>query len=355
MSAETLGVAVIGAGGIANFHLTSYAANPEVRIVGIHDLNVDRARSMAQRYGAGRVYDALDDLLDDPTVDAVSICTWNDSHSRLAVAALNSGKHVLVEKPLSRTVEEAKEVQCAVERSGRHLQVGFVRRFGQNAVTLKRFVDRGTLGDVYFSKATNIRRIGNPGGWFADSARSGGGALVDIGVHVVDLCWYLMGTPKPVTISANSYSRLGNRANITNLERYWAADSNPEDNTVEDMVNALVRFDDGSSLLLDTSYSLHAVDDDLHVSVFGERGGAELEPSLRIVTEENDTILRIEPQVDHPSFEMAEGFANELIYFVDLCQGRVPDLATAAQGVEVMRMITAMYESARLGREIDLR
>lgn len=355
MNGPALGVAVIGAGSIADFHLTSYAANPEVRLVGIHDLNLDRARSVAAAYGAERIYETLDELLTDPAVEAVSICTWNDSHSRLAVAALDAGKHVLVEKPLSRTLAEAEDVQRAVERNDRHLQVGFVRRFGQNARTLKRFVDGGTLGDVYFAKATNVRRIGNPGGWFADSARSGGGPLVDIGVHVVDLCWYFMGTPKPVTVSANAYSKLGNRANVTNLKRYRVADSNPDDNTVEDMVNALVRFDNGSSLLLDTSYSLHAVDDDLHVSVFGDRGGAELEPSLRIVTEENDTILRMEPQLDHPSFGMEEGFATELAYFVDLCRDRVPDVATAAQGVEVMRMITAMYESARLGREIDLR
>lgn len=355
MSGEALRVAVIGAGSIANFHLTSYAANPDVRIVGIHDLNVERAREVAATYGAERVFETLDELLGDPTVEAVSICTWNDSHSRLAVAALDAGKHVLVEKPLSRTLAEAEDVERAAARSGRHLQVGFVRRFGQNALTLKRFVDGGTFGEVYFAKATNIRRIGNPGGWFADSARSGGGPLVDIGVHVIDLCWWLMGAPKPVTVSANSYTRLGNRANITNLARYRVADNNPDDNTVEDMVNALVRFENGASLLLDTSYSLHAVDDDLHVSVFGDRGGAELEPSLRIVTEENDTILRIEPQLDHPSFGMAEGFATELAYFVDLCRGRVPDIATAAQGVEVMRMITAMYESARRGHEIDLR
>ncbi|GAA2009994.1 Gfo/Idh/MocA family oxidoreductase [Nakamurella flavida] len=355
MSAEPVRVAVIGAGTIAGLHLTAYAANPGVHIVGIHDINVARARAVAQEYGADRVYESLDDLLTDTTVEAVSICTWNDSHSKLAVAVLDAGKHVLVEKPLSRTVAEAEDVQRAVERSGKHLQVGFVRRFGQNALTLKRFVDGGTLGDVYFAKATNIRRIGNPGGWFADSARSGGGPLVDIGVHVVDLCWYMMGTPRPVTVSANSYTRLGNRANVTNLKRYRAADDDPDVNTVEDMVNALVRFEDGSSLLLDTSYSLHAVDDDLHISVFGERGGAELEPSLRLVTEENDTILRIEPQIDHPTFGMTEGFTNELAHFVELCRDRVPDVATAAQGVEVMRMITAMYESARLGREIDLR
>jgi predicted dehydrogenase len=350
-----LRVGLIGAGTIANYHLRSYAANPLVELVGIYDRNMIRAEGVANAYGAERAFASLSEMLADPGIDAVSICTWNDSHSELAVAALDAGKHVLVEKPLSRTVTEALEVERAVERSGKHLQVGFVRRFGTNALTLKKFIDAGTIGDVYYAKATNIRRIGNPGGWFADLERSGGGPLVDIGVHVIDLCWYMMGSPKVTTVSANSYSKLGNRSNVTNLSRYLATDYDPELNTVEDLVNALIRFEDGSSLMLDTSYSLHASDDILNVSLFGEHGGAELEPALKLVTEQHDTILNITPQLDFASFDMDEGFHNELAYFVDLCLGTVDDLATAAQGVEVMRMVEAIYLSAREGREIDLR
>ncbi|KQR20371.1 oxidoreductase [Agreia sp. Leaf335] len=350
-----LRVGLIGAGTIANYHLRSYAANPKVDLVGIYDRNMIRAEGVAHAYGAERAYASLSDLLADPGIDAVSICTWNDSHSELAVAALDAGKHVLVEKPLSRTVEEALAVEQAVLRSGKHLQVGFVRRFGTNALTLKKFIDAGTIGDVYYAKATNIRRIGNPGGWFADVERSGGGPLVDIGVHVIDLCWYMMGAPKVTTVTANAYSKLGNRANVTNLTRYMATDYDPSLNTVEDLVNALIRFEDGSSLFLDTSYSLHATDDILNVSLFGEHGGAELEPALQLVTEQHDTILNITPQLDFPTFDMDEGFHNELAYFVDLCLGEVPDLATAEQGVEIMRMVEAIYRSAREGREIDVR
>lgn len=349
-----LGVGVIGAGSIATMHLQSYAANPHVRLVGVHDAVPERAREKAATFGVERVHDDLADLFGDPDVDAVSICTWNDSHARLAVAALEAGKDVLLEKPLSMTVAQAEDVAAAVERTGRRLQVGFVRRFGQNAQVLKRFVDAGELGPVYHARATNVRRIGNPGGWFADTARSGGGPLIDIGVHVLDLCWYLMGTPRAVTVSGTVAVRLGNRANIVNLSRYTAADYDPERSDVEDLAAALIRFDNGASLILETSYSLHAAQDRLEVAVFGERGGAELEPSLRIVTERHDTVLNTTPQIDDPTFDFARGFQAEVDHFVALCRGLAEDVAPVQHGVEMMRILEAVYRSAATGREVEL-
>jgi len=349
-----LRVGVIGAGSIANMHLKSYVANPDVTIVAIYDINYDRAVEMAEKYGATRAYDSLAGILDDPEVDAVSICSWNNSHAELAIAALEAGKDVLVEKPLSRTVAEAEAVEAAVQRTGRKLQIGFVRRFSSNARTLKAFIDAGELGELYYGKGVNIRRIGNPGGWFADSARSGGGPLIDIGVHVLDLCWYLMGCPKPKTVSGTTYSRLGNRSNVTSLLRYKVADYDPTMSDVEDMATAFIRFENGASLILETSYSLHAAQDELSVSVYGDQGGAELEPKLRMVTERHDTVLNIEPQADLLSFDFDEGFQNEIDYFVAVCLGEAPEIAPVGQGVAMMRMLTGIYESARLGREIAL-
>ncbi|MFE0591910.1 Gfo/Idh/MocA family protein [Micromonospora echinospora] len=345
---------MIGVGSIADMHLGAYAANPRVRLVGVYDLNAERGAQKAATFGASRVHPTLDSLLADPEIDAVSICTWNDSHAEIATAALDAGKHVLVEKPLSRTVAEAEALVAAVERNDRHLEVGFVRRFGANARVLKSFVDDGMLGHVYHARATNIRRLGNPGGWFADSERSGGGPLIDIGVHVLDLCWYFMGTPKAVTVSAVTHSPLGNRANVTSLSRYKVADYDPSRSDVEDFAAALVRFDNGASLTLETSYSLHALEDRLEVAVFGDRGGAELEPKLRIATERADTVLNVDPQIDHLSFDFAEGFATEIAHFVALCLGEAEEVAPVWHGAEVMRMLAGVYESARTGREIRL-
>ncbi|WDZ84504.1 Gfo/Idh/MocA family protein [Micromonospora cathayae] len=349
-----LGVGVIGVGSIADMHLGAYAANPRVQLVGVYDLNQERSAQKAETFGVERVHPTLDGLLADPQIDAVSICTWNDSHAEIATAALDAGKHVLVEKPLSRTVDEAEALEAAVARNDRYLQVGFVRRFGANARVLKSFVDDGMLGHVYHARATNIRRLGNPGGWFADSRRSGGGPLIDIGVHVLDLCWYFMGTPKAVTVSAVTHSPLGNRANVTSLSRYKVADYDPSRSDVEDFAAALIRFDNGASLSLETSYSLHALQDRLEVAVFGERGGAELEPELRIATELADTVLNLAPQIDHLSFDFAEGFAAEVAHFVALCLGEAEEVAPVSHGAEVMRMLGGVYESARTGREIRL-
>lgn len=349
---SALKVGIIGAGSISAMHLTSYAAHPDVDIVAIHDANVARAKQAAGAYGATRVHAALADLLADDEIDAVSICTWNDSHAELAIAALEAGKHVLVEKPLSKTVAEAEAIADAVARTGKHLQVGFVRRFGSNATVLKSFIDAGELGEIYYAKAVNIRRLGNPGGWFADSSRSGGGPLIDIGVHVLDLCWYMMGSPRAKSVSASTYRHLGNRANVTSLSRYKAADYDPSRSDVEDLAVAFIRFDNGATLTLETSYSLHAAQDHLGISLYGVHGGAELEPELRIVTERHDTVLNISPQVDHLTFDFDEGFSNEIGHFVALCLGREEPIAPVEHGVEMMRILAAVYESAASGREV---
>ncbi len=351
---STLKVGVIGTGGIAGLHLQAYADNPRVEIVAVADMNAERAKTVADQWGATSAYSDPADLLADPDLQAVSICTWNDSHASFAIAAIEAGKHVLVEKPMSRTYAEAVEVERVVDAHDRVLQVGFVRRHSANCRVLKSFIDAGELGDIYYAKASVIRRMGNPGGWFADKAISGGGPLIDIGVHVIDLAWYLMGSPRVVTVSANSYAKLGNRSHITTMPRYKVADYDPTKNDVEDMVNAVVRFDNGASLLVDASYSLHAVQDSLSVSVFGDQGGAELEPSLRIATERHQTVLNVTPQLSSSTFDLTEGFASEIENFVASCLGEAQSVAPAWHGAEIMKMLDAVYESARLGREVTL-
>lgn len=265
-------IAVIGAGSISDMHLRSYQNNKEAELVAICDLNEERARAKADKYGIGRIYTDYKELLASADIDAVSICTWNNSHAPISIAALEAGKHVLTEKPLCKTVAEALEVEEAVRRSGKTLQVGFVRRYASNTGIVKSFLDNGELGDIYYAKASCIRRLGNPGGWFSDIERSGGGPLIDVGVHVIDLCWYLMGRPKVKSISGNTYNRLGNRANVRNLAYYKAADYDASHNTVEDMANAMIRFENGASLLVDVSFTLHAKEDELTVKLYGDKG-----------------------------------------------------------------------------------
>ena len=347
-------VGVIGAGSIAQSHLTAYSKNPDVELVAVADMNLERAQSAADEFGARRAYADPQDLLADPEIDGVSICTWNNSHASWAIAAIEAGKHVLVEKPIARTLAEAEQLQQVVEASDRVVQVGFVRRHSPNCQVLKSFIDAEELGEIYYAKASCMRRVGNPGGWFADKEISGGGPLLDIGIHVLDLCWYLMGSPKVVSVSGNTYDRLGSRGNVTTMPRYKAADYDPSKNTVEDLANAVIRFENGASLLLDCSYSLHATQDSIAVSVHGDKGGAELEPALHIATEMHDTVVNIEPQIASRTFEFGVGFANEIQNFVEASLGRAESVAPAWHGVEIVRILEAIYASAESGREVSL-
>jgi predicted dehydrogenase len=351
---EQLKVCVIGTGSISDFHFQAYAKNPNVVLHGVFDYTRERAEEKARQYGAEHVYSSLEEVFQDPELDAVSICTWNNSHAGLSIAALQGGKHVLVEKPLCLNMDEAYRMEEAVRQSDRILQVGFVRRFATNTKVLKAFIDDGKLGEIYYAKASCLRRLGNPGGWFADKERSGGGPLIDLGVHIIDICWYLMGKPRVKSITANTYQLLGNRANVKNLSFYKAADYDQEKNTVEDLANALIQFENGASLLVDVSFTLHAKQDEIQVKLYGTKGGAELEPSLMMVTEEHDTILNVHPQIDHLTFDFHNSFQHEIDSFVNCCLTGSEPIAPVADGVEMMKILTGIYEAAEKKCEVRI-
>ncbi|MBD8498850.1 Gfo/Idh/MocA family protein [Paenibacillus arenosi] len=347
-----LRVGVIGAGSISEFHFKGYAQHPDVEIVAVCDLNEERARAKATEFGASKVYTNVAEFLRDEDIDAVSVCTWNNTHAENSIAALKAGKHVLVEKPLCRTVEEALAIQEAVQESGKILQIGYVRRFGTNTKVLKKFIDAGELGEIYYAKASCLRRLGNPGGWFSDIQRSGGGPLIDLGVHVIDLCWYLMGKPKVKSVTGNTYNKLGNRGHIENFSFYQAADYDASHNTIEDMANALIRFENGASLAVDVSFTLHAKQEELAVKLYGDKGGAEVEPELAIVSEKHNTMLNITPQIDDLSFDFEKGFASEVAHFVETCLGREETICPVEDGVEMLKILSGIYESSRTGKEV---
>ncbi|WP_042474492.1 Gfo/Idh/MocA family protein [Bacillus ndiopicus] len=347
-----LNVCVIGTGSISDFHLGSYQKNKDAQIYGVFDVSEERAKAKAEQFGAKVVFSNLEDVFNDPELQAVSICTWNNTHAEFAIRALESGLHVLVEKPLAMTYEESLKIQEAAKKANKVFQVGFVRRFATNTNVLKRFVDAGKLGDIYYAKATCTRRVGNPGGWFADVEKSGGGPLIDLGVHIIDVCWYLMGKPRVKKVTGHTYKQLGNRSNIENLSFYKAADYDASKNTVEDLANALITFENGASLMVDVSFTLHTAKDEISVKLFGTKGGAELEPELKIVTEEFNTVLNVHPQINDLTFNFVESFQQEINGFVNACLENKESIAPVEDGVEIMKILEGIYLSAKEGREI---
>ncbi|KAB8134164.1 Gfo/Idh/MocA family oxidoreductase [Gracilibacillus oryzae] len=346
-------VGVIGLGSISKQHIQGYLHNQDAEIIAVADINEERAKQKAEELNITDYYTDYRELLQNNEIDAVSICTWNNSHAEIAIAALHAGKNVLTEKPLCKTVEEALAVEEAVKKfPDQFLQVGYVRRFGTNTQVLKRFIDNGELGEIYYAKASCLRVLGNPGGWFADTDRSGGGPLIDLGVHVIDLCWYLMGKPKVKSVSGNAYQKLGNRSNVEFKSFYKAADYNAEQNTVEDSANALIRFENGASLMVDVSFALHTKKNEISVSLYGDKGGADIEPSLEIFTEKNNIMLNSTPQIDHLSFNFQKGFQNEIDHFIRCNKGEEKTIAPVEDGVEMMKILTGVYQSSQEQKEI---
>ncbi len=350
-----LKMAIIGAGGISNEHIQGYLKNPDTELYALCDINPVQLASMAEKYNipAERTFTDKDEMLKAlPEIDAVSVCTWNSAHAECTIAALNAGKNVLCEKPMAMNTAEAEAMLEAARKSGKLLMIGFVRRHGNDARVMLDYVNSGFFGDIYYSKAKYLRRNGSPGGWFGDKSRSGGGPLIDLGVHVIDLARYIMGNPKPVSIYGATFNKLANFPHIKGPKGYTSTGAGSNDIfDVEDLATALIRFDNGAVLSVETSYSLNTEKGCGDLEFFGSKAGALLDPKVHLYSEINDYLVNIDFNND-TSLSFDGLFANEMNHFVDCLLGRAECIAPAEDGVVLMQILDAIYESARTGHEV---
>ena len=354
---DTINVAVVGCGGISANHLAGYAKNPHARLVALCDLNPEAFDRRGDAFGVPaerRFTDVREMLRAVPEIDAVSVCTWNAAHADCAIAALEAGKHVLCEKPMSVSVADAERMKAAADRHGKLLMLGFVRRFGNDCDVLKDFIDQGYFGDIYYAKATYLRRKGCPGGWFGDKSRSGGGPLIDLGVHVIDLCRYLMGNSRPVSVYGATFNKLGDRANIKSKVAY-VSQTRTEKAVfdVEDLATAMIRFDNGAVLHIEASFSLNIEKDEGVIQLFGTKAGAKLDPELTLYSEMNGYMTNVTlSQSTALSFDGL--FEKEIDHFVDCVRTGAPCRNPAEDGVTLMKILCGIYESAASGHEVVL-
>ena len=352
---KKLNIAIVGTGNIFENHIEAYKKNPNVEVYAICDINKETVEAKAKKHGIARAYTSVDEmLLALPEIDAVSVCTWNCAHAEVSIKALNAGKHVLCEKPMAMNATEARAMIDASKKNGKKLMVGFVRRFGNDAAITRDFIEAGNLGDVYYAKATYLRRNGCPGGWFADKSLSGGGPLIDLGVHVIDLVRYLMGGPKPVAVFGATFSGFGDRDALKDKPGYRAKSGLTGVHNVEDLATALIRFDNGAVLSVEASFNLHIKKDVGNIQLFGTKGGAELSPEFELFTEVNGYLADVS-LVRPTALSFSGLFENEINYFVDsvLCDR---DLSSIAEdGCTLMQILDAIYESASTGREVIIK
>ncbi len=353
---ETIKIGIIGNGGISRFHANGYRQLPNVEIYALCDINRQRAEAMAREYNVPmeRVFTDVNDLVALKEIDAVSVCTWNNAHAPCTIAALRAGKHVLCEKPMATNAIEAAQMEEEARKAGKLLMIGFVRRFGNDCDVVQDFVKMGYFGDLYYAKATYLRRHGCPGGWFCDKSRSGGGPLIDLGVHVIDLVRYLFGNPRPVSVYGATFDRLANRPGVRTAGGYVSADASGEEPyTVEDFASGMIRFDNGAVLSVETSFSLNLKNDRGDIELFGTQGGAKLSPELELYSQTGGYMTNT--TLNYPTGLDFNGlFEREVAHFVECIRTGGECRNPACDGVELMRILDGLYESARTGHEVVL-
>lgn len=348
-------ILMIGAGNIANTHLESYKKNDEVEIAAICDINESRLKETADLFGIEKRYTSVEEMLKNENADAADVCVWNCSHADCTIAALNAGLHVLCEKPMAYNTEQAIKMNEAAKKNGKLLMIGFVRRFLNITKVVKEFVDAGDLGEIYYTKATCTRRHGNPGGWFSNKALSGGGPVIDLGVHIIDQSRWLMGNPKPVSVYAATFDKLGRRDNLKTDVGWSPKDAKPTDICdVEDLASALIRYDNGAVTSLEVSFAKNG-DGEYKNEFFGTKGGACFtDEDLKLYGEMNDYMVDITPTISNLKND-EYFFDGEMNHFVDCIKGRATCKAPAEDGIEIMKILDAIYESARTGHEVILK
>ena len=350
-----LKIAVIGVGSISEVHINGYIKNPNVELYAFCDINEETLKNKGEKYGITRLYtDEAEMLKALPELDAVSVCTWNSAHAPCTIMALNAGKHVLCEKPMALNADDAQKMIDASKKAGKKLMVGFVRRFGNDTAVARDFIDAGNVGDIYYAKATYLRRNGCPGGWFGDKSRSGGGPLIDLGVHVIDLVRYLMGCPMPVSAYGATFAGMGKRENLKDNRDYDIRSNDDAPHDVEDMATALIRFDNGAVLAVEASFNLHIGKGKNNIEMFGTKGGITLSPEFELYTEVNDYLANV--SLDMPTALSFEGlFENEIDYFVESIMTDRDLTSIAEDGRTLMKILDAIYESARTGSEVKIK
>ncbi len=349
---KKLKIGIIGAGAISAAHLSSYQKNAAVEVYAICDVNEASAKARAEEFGIPKYFASHDDILNDESIDAVSIVTPTFTHKNLIIAALEKGKHVLCEKPPAMNDEEATMCEQAALKAGKVLMYGFVCRFTKEIIFLKEYIDSGKMGEIYYAEASRLQRCCNIGGWFVDKTKSGGGALIDATIHEIDAALYLMGYPKVKSVkgfATNINEHLPSQMKCAG-KAWGSLDTNRYQRSVESLATGYVHFENGACLYIKASWVLNTLQEGKAVDLFGTKAGSHLDDDgVKLLTvEENNYFMESSPVLK----DDVDCFEGEINHFVDCCQGKAECICTPRQGTQIMEIIRAIYESAETGKEV---
>ena len=348
---KKLRMAFIGCGGIAQTHLGVLQDFPEVEVVAGVDIVPDRLKIMQEKWGVRAVYSDWKKMLREVRPDAVSICTPNGVHARPAIDAAAAGCHVLTEKPMAMNPGECRRMIDAARRHKVLLCVGFQFRYHPNTEYLVRAREAGQFGKVMFVKCQALRRRGIPNwGVFGRKHLQGGGPMIDIGVHVMEMAHYVMGSPAPVAASGNTWTYMGNKkSDVVSMWPHW----DHKTYTVEDLAIGQIRFDNGAILQIEASFVAHIEKDIWNFTLMGEKGGCRWDPPS-IFTDSAGTMVNSAPAWLDPRADFTALFGYKLRNFVDGCLKGTPLRAPGEAGLAVQKMLDGVYRSAEAGKEVKI-
>ncbi len=349
---EPLRVGLIGVGGISRTHMPGWAASEHAEVVAGADLSEASLKKWGDTHGIARLTTKVEDLLQSKDIDIIDICTPNMYHTPLVVAALEAGKHVICEKPLAPTPADIRKMIEARDKSGKELMTAQHFRFKGVSQAVKAEIEAGALGDVYHARGWMLRRNAYiPTSTFVYKQHSGGGACIDIGVHILDLTLWMMGNPKPVAVSGVARTELGR---IPGVFSDWHPGDMPADMDVEEMAMAFVRFDNGATLMLEVSWLLHhdTTSEDMQMWLYGTQGGCHW-PSAQFLNSNYQNRQNYN-RVLRSTKDIMEPHAYECFEFAKAIAEGKPSPVPPEQSLQVLTILDGIYRSQREGKEVRL-
>lgn len=347
-------VAVIGCGTIANnAHIPAYMANPEAEIKYFCDIIPEKAEAAVKKYGCGTAVVDYKDVLKDPEIEAISVCTYNNTHAKIAIDALRAGKNVLCEKPASFVFDEVIEMQKAQHETGKVLNIGVVNRFNYNVNKMKELIDSGELGEIYhvYVSFRNHRSIPGLGGGFTDNTVAGGGVTIDWGVHFFDIVMYCCGEPKVNTVSAETFCKLANPMEDYVYTSMWAGPPKYDGvNTVEEGVTGIIRTA-GPTINFNGAWAQNIGENEMFIDFMGTKGGIRLQygGAFTFYSTKNGMLTKTTFQT-----KSEDMFRNEINCFIDCIKTGKKLASHIDTNIITAEMMDAIYRSAKEHKEIAL-
>lgn len=350
-------IGIVGCGGIANNkHLPAIQKNGNFEVVAFCDIKKERAEEAKEKFGTpdARVYTDYNELVKEE-LDAVYVLTPNKSHADISIAAMKAGKHVMCEKPMAKSYADAKRMLDTAKETGKLLTIGYQNRYRADSAYLKRACDNGDLGEIYYARAHAVRRRAVPTwGVFLNEEEQGGGPLIDIGTHALDITLWMMNNYEPVSVTGSVYRKLADQKEQGNAFGEW----DPAEFTVEDSAFGFVKMKDGATIHLEASWALNTLEvDEAKTSLCGTKAGADMKDGLRINRVQYNRQTVEKPDLGAGSVAFFQGDSQaapdvEQKIFYDAVMNGKELVVKPEQAIVVTRILEAIYESARTGKTV---